>query len=115
MRKKRKRNEYSKEIVEYYQIVLCVVVVILSNINAAGLWFELQRRLPSFLRNRVCSNGPAQYGVLQAPVCRIHVNRRLQRQIGFAFDSFCVKKTSVRIGIARLGRPIWIDLAREVG
>jgi hypothetical protein len=28
------------------------------------------------------NNGPAQFGALQAPVCKMHSNGRLQRQIG---------------------------------
>ena len=36
------------------------------------------------MRNKVQRNGPAQRGALQAPVCKIHINGRLQRQIGYA-------------------------------
>ena len=41
-------------------------------------------------------DGSAQRGALHAPVYRMYVNGRLQRQIGFAFDAFCVKMTEVR-------------------
>ena len=51
--------------------------------NVGGVLFEL-RRGAYFLRNKVQRNGQAECGALQAPVCKIHINGRLHRQIGFA-------------------------------